>query len=264
MTRVPDTRSTRDNDTPSTDIRDISAGNIGNLIQANLENALNDDMASAYFVVQARRVCGRFSDTPGDLEKRIERTNRKVERDIKRGRELPTGARNDLPWSATGDKEENRAHLESWYDACQNVQSMFTQDLRQQLELLALNGDVMAGYLYASWPLDQLDTGKAFDQQYRWEELARGFSRSNMDRGEVAGLMAFAQSYMNGWFTVRNGDLALAFSIAALNCGFETSSSRNFLSNRVEHLAASEDPADQQRLLFALTESERLGSLCSP
>jgi hypothetical protein len=243
-------------------MRDITAGNIEHLLQANLDHALKGELASAYFVIRTRRVCERFANTPGELEKRIQRTDRKVERDIKRGRDLRSGTNNGLPWSATGDKENDRAQMEDWYDACQRVQTIFTPDLRRQLESLALRGDVMAAYLYASWPLDQLDIGEAFEMQFRWEGLARDFSRANLDRGEVAGLMAFAQSYQNGWFTERNGDLALAFSIAAMNCGFETNSSRNFISNRIDQLTSSEDPADQQRLQFALVEAERLGSSC--
>ncbi len=263
LTYVPNTHSPRDDETPTTDVRDITAGNIEDLLQDNLDHALRGELASAYFVIRARRICERFANTPEDLERKIQRTNRKVERDIQRGRDLPSGKNNELPWYTTGDKESDRAHLQGWYDACQRVQSIFTTDLRHQLELLALQGDVMAAYLYASWPLDQLDTGEAFDQQFRWEGLARDFSQANMDRGEVAGLMAFAQSYMNGWFTARNGDLALAFSIAALNCGFETGSSRNFIGNRIDHLTTSEDPADQQRLQFALLEAERLALLCA-
>ena len=115
------------------------------------------------------------------------------------------------------------------------------------------------------WPLEHLDIGEAFNQQYRWEGLARDFSQANLDRGEVAGLMAFAQSYMRGWFTDNNGDLALAFTIAAVNCSsFETISLHSFLNSRVEHLANSDDPADLERLQFALAEADRLGSLCIP
>ena len=262
LTYVPNTYSPQDDET-TTNVRDVTAENIEDLLQDNLDHALRGELASAYFVIRARRICERFANTPEDLERKIQRTNRKVERDIQRGRDLPSGKNNELPWYTTGDKESDRAHLQGWYDACQRVQSIFTTDLRHQLELLALQGDVMAAYLYASWPLDQLDTGEAFDQQFRWEGLARDFSQANMDRGEVAGLMAFAQSYMNGWFTARNGDLALAFSIAALNCGFETNSSRNFIGNKIDHLTTSEDPADQQRLQFALLEAERLALLCA-
>jgi len=254
--------NTRDDVAPSTDIRDITAGNIENLLQANLDSALAGEISSAYFVTRARMACERFANSPEDLEQRIKRANRKVEKNIKRGRDLPSSARNGLPWSATSDTEANRARLEDWYDACQRMQSIFTPDLRQQLESQALNGDVMARYLYASWPLELLNAGEAFDQQFRWEGLARNFSQANLDRGEVAGLMAFSQSYQSGSFTERNGELALAFTIAALNCGFETTSSRNFLTRRIDQLSNSDDPADLQRLQFALAEADYLGRLC--
>ena len=262
LTHVPDNPPSRASDVLTTDWRDITAGNIEHLLQANLENTLKGELASAYFVVRARMACERFAGSRSDLERRIERTNKRVERDTERGRGVPDRRVNGLPMSVTEDTEANRANLENWYEACQRVQSMFSPDLRSQLEQLAMAGDVMARFLYASWPLDQLDVGEAFDQQYRWEGLARDFSQANLDRGEAAGLMAFSQSYQNGWFTQRNGDLALAFAIAALNCGFETTSTRKFLTNRIEHLSNAEDPADLQRLQFALQEAEHLGRFC--
>ena len=96
---VPDTRPPRDDDTPTTNERDITAGNVEDLLQANLDQALNGDMASAYFVTRTRMTCERFANTPEDLERRIQRTDRKVERDIKRGRESPTRGGNNAPWS---------------------------------------------------------------------------------------------------------------------------------------------------------------------
>jgi hypothetical protein len=260
IAHVPDTR--RDNKSPVASIRDITAGNAEELLQTNLDNALDGDMASAYFVTRARMTCERFARTPEDLDRRIERTNRRVERDIKRGRDVPVRDKRPEPWSTGGDADENRANLEEWYDACQRVRSMFSPDLREQLETRALQGDVMAGYLYATWPLEQLDVGMAFEQQFRWEGLARDFSQANLDKGEVAGLIAFAQTYMNGWFTERNSELALAFAIAATNCNAEAIAFVGFLTNRIDGLASSDDPVDQQRLQFALLESERLGEVC--
>jgi len=256
---VPDTR---DNEAPTTNVRDITTENVDHLLQANLDHALTGDMASAFFVTRTRMTCDRLAGTPEDLERRIERTNRRVERDISRGRDVPAGGNRGVPWSASGDKDENRAQLEDWYEACQRVQSILTPDLREQLETRALEGDVMAGYLYATWPLEQLDVGEAFEQQFRWEGLARDFSQANLEKGEVAGLIAFSQTYMYGWFTERNGELALAFGIAATTCNLEALSFLGFLTRRIDQLTNSDDPADQQRLQFALVEAERLSGIC--
>ena len=262
LRRVPNARADREENTAGTELRDMTADNIEELLQANLDQALDGELDSAYFVVRARMACERFSSTPEELEQRIKRINKRVERDVERGREVSTRRGNDLSLSFTGDTDANRAQMERWYDSCQQVRTMMSTDLRQQLESRALRGDVTARYLYASWPLESLNAGEAFDQQFRWEGLARDFSQANLDSGEVAGLMAFAQSYMNGWFTKRDNDLALAFSVAALNCGFETGSSRNFLTNRIERLSKSDDPIDVQRLQFALTEAGHLGWFC--
>ena len=263
ITHVPNSPGSPASDFLTTNLKDASAENIEHLLQANLENTLNGELASAFFVVRARMACQRLSGTRSDLERRIERTNKRVEREAERGRGGPGRREGGLPLSVGDDPEANRANLESWYEACQRVQAMFSPDLRTELEQLAKQGDVMARYLYASWPLDILDVGEAFEQQFRWEELARDFSQANLDRGEAAGLMAFSQSYQNGWFTQRNGELALAFAIAALNCGFETTTTSNFLSKRINQLANSEDPADRQRLDFAMAESEQLGQYCA-
>ena len=262
LKRVPNARPAREENKAGAELRDMTADNIEQLLQANLEQALDGELVSAYFVVRARMACERFSSTREELEQRIERINKRVERDVERGREVSTRRGNELSLSFSGDTDANRSQMERWYDSCQQVRNMMSTDLRQQLESRALSGDVMARYLYASWPLEALNAGEAFDQQYRWEGLARDFSQANLDVGEVAGLMAFAQSYMNGWFTKRDNDLALAFSVAALNCGFETGSSRNFLTNRIERLTNSDDPVDMQRLQFALAEADHLGWFC--
>jgi hypothetical protein len=243
-------------------VRQATPENVNSLLQGNLDNALQGDMDSAYFVIRTRMACERFAGSPEELERRIQRINQRVDRDLERGRDLPVRPSNPLPVLITPDAEVNRVEMEQWYEACQRVQAAFTPDLRQRLEAQALRGDVMARLIYATWPLEKLDFGSAFDQQYHWERNARDFSQANLDRGELAGLIAFAQSYQYGWFTPRNGDLALAFTMAAFNCGFENDSMRNFLLNRINQLTSSDDPADLQRLEFALLEAQSLGSIC--
>ena len=212
--------------------------------------------------MRAWQACDRFSRSPAELEKRIERTHTQVERDIKRGRELPARADRRVPFRITANPDINRSNLQDWFDACQRVRNTLTQDFREQLESQALAGNVMARYLYAVWPPGELDLGEAFVQQYRWEGLAREFSEANLESGEVAGLMAFGDSYRGGWFTSKNDDLAMAFTLAAFQCGFEPVSLGKYLDARINRLMASDDPADQQRLQFILVEAERLGLLC--
>jgi hypothetical protein len=259
---VPDTRHDRDINAPTTDEHDITAENIDSLVQANLDHALTGDMASAYFVARSRMTCDRFASTSEELENSISRVNHRMERSKARGQEFTATAEIDQPWSVSGDADTNRVNMERWFDACQRLDSLFSPDLRQRLEMMALRGDVMARYLYATWPEEQLEAGEAFDQQFRWEDLAREFSLANMNAGEVAGLMAFGHSYLGGSFTSRDANLALAFGVAALNCGFETVSVRSYLASSIEKLTSSEDPADQLRFQFVLTESDRLTQFC--
>ena len=217
LIHVPDTRPSADDAAPSTNERDITASNLESLLTANLERALEGEMASAYFAVRAWQACERFSRSPAELEKRIERTNKQVERDVKRGRELPARADKRVPFRITANPDINRSNLQDWFDACQRVRNTFTQDFREQLESQALAGNVMARYLYAVWPPGELDLGEAFVQQYHWEGLAREFSEANLESGEVAGLMAFGDSYRGGWFTSKNDDLAMAFTLSLIH-----------------------------------------------
>jgi hypothetical protein len=260
---VPDTRQVREPEAPSTDERDITAENVDGLVEANLEHALTGDMASGYFVTRTRMSCDRVAKSPEELENSINTISRRIERAQARGHTLPGADGYDQPWSFTQDMEANRLHMVRWYDACERLRAVFTDDLRQRLEMLALNGNVMARYLYATWPVEQLDAGEAFDQLFHWEELSREFSLANLHSGYVAGLMALGHSYLSGYFTRRDPNLALAFGVAALNCGFETISVRSYLAGSIDHLMNSEDPADQLRLQFVLTESDRLGQYCS-
>jgi len=260
---VPDTRRVRDDNAPSTDERDITAENVDSLLLANLDYALEGDMASAYFVTRTRMNCERFASTPEELKSSIKRVNRRVEHAGKRGRSLPATPEYDQPWSYSSDSEANRAHMKNWYGACERVRSIFTADLRLRLEMLARQGNVMARYVYATWPEELLHAGEAFDGQFRWEDQAREFSLANLHAGEVAGLMAFGHSYHGGSFTARDNNLALSFGVAALHCGFETISVRSYLASSIEKLTSSEKPVDQQRLQFILTESDRLGRFCA-
>ena len=57
--------------------------------------------------------------------------------------------------------------------------------------------------------------------------------------------------------------MALAFGVAALNCGFETISIRSYLASSIERLTSSRNPADQQRLQFIIDESDHLARFCA-
>jgi hypothetical protein len=262
LVHVPDTRLADERGGPTTDERDIKAENIESLVQENLVRALEGEMASAWFAAQARRACQGFAGSPEELEKRIERTNRKAERDIKRGRELPEQDGGRVPYAISPNPDVNRTNLQNWYEACQHVRGLFGPDFRDQLERQALDGNVNARYLYAVWPPETLDIGGAFEQQYHWEDLAREFSRLNLETGEVAGPLAFAESYRRGLFTAESDNLALAFTFAAFKCGFDAATMGGFLEERINRLSASDDPADQQRLQAVLLEADQLSAYC--
>ncbi len=263
LVQTPAFPAARADDAPTTDERDITPDNIEQLTRDNLDHALTGDLDSGYFVTRSRMACERFADTPEGLDRSISRVERRVRNAQANSRKLPDRPEYGQPWSFTDDMEANRAHMKRWYSACERIRDMFSPDLRLQLENMALNGDVMARYLYATWPVEVLDGGEAFESQFRWEELAREFSRANMEMGEAAGLLAFGQSYMSGWFTARNGDLALSFGVAALNCGFETISIRSYLASSIERLTSSQNPADLQRLQFIIDESDHLSRFCA-
>ena len=243
---------------------DLTPENIDGHVRSALAQALEGDFPAAYFLNRAWSMCRGFPEDEAGLERRVDQWNRRARRMSARGIDLERWAGLGGPRAISEDPEENRRHLEGWFDACGRVRETMTLDLRADLERRGRAGDPMARYLYALWPEENLTAEEAFERQFRWEQTARDFSLANLEQGEVAGLMAFGQSYLQGLFTARNPTLALAFALAAVQCGFEDVSSRSFLSERIDRLTASEDPADQERLRFVITMADSWTPLCKP
>ena len=92
----------------------------------------------------------------------------------------------------------------------------------------------MARYLYAVWepgrvvgmqwatkaelrPLENYQSG-TFENSLNWQLNALDFSYQNLMEGKIAGLLAFAESYMGGKFTRSDSFLTMSLLEAVLMC----------------------------------------------
>ena len=112
--------------------------------------------------------------------------------------------------------EQNLTRQTTLFDECSRMRTVFTDELRKQLDQLAQDGDVMARYLYAVWPPVLTFSVESVESDWDWSRKAYTYSAENLAQGEPAGLLAFGQSYSHGLFTRTNGPLGEAVMRAAL------------------------------------------------
>jgi hypothetical protein len=138
---------------------------------------------------------------------------------------------------------------------------LFNEDLRERLADLAGQGHVTARYLYAMWPPLTKGRPDGFFVHQDWSEKALAFSLANFAEGEVAGLMAFANAYEKPeTFTTSDGDMAMAFKIAAQSCGLDAP----LLLASVEHFLSDENhpPFREDTRPAVLAMAEGLKGFC--
>jgi hypothetical protein len=107
-----------------------------------------------------------------------------------------------------------------WFHGCNKLRDLFTQDTRQELERLALDGHAMARYLYAIWKPEQALEPETFANYVRWQLNAIQFSDANLEAGEVAGLVAYSHTLSQGLFTGRSDLLAEILRRSSYACGY--------------------------------------------
>jgi hypothetical protein len=193
-------------------IDEIDESEIEEFTNTNLTEALAGDINAANRVVHALRKCKEVPNSKEAVEFEVNRMVQRYERmaeNHNRNRTYP-------------GETELRERSTSQYENCKFNKSLFTTDLRQQLERMANQGHVAARYLYALWPPEVFGRPDAFLLQQEWSEKALNFTLANLTMGETAGLLAFGQSYANnGMFTTSDRYLGTAFIIAAIDCGLE-------------------------------------------
>ena len=119
-------------------------------------------------------------------------------------------------------EEQNRAHVDRFFAVCDQLAGIFSPGLRQKLDRLAQDGHVVARYAYATWPPEDHLHDSYLEDVYEWQLKALEYSHTNLEEGEVAGLLAFGQSYDYRLFTRYNEYMYLVFFHAALECGFDS------------------------------------------
>lgn len=119
--------------------------------------------------------------------------------------------------------QEYESTLWAEFDQCRSIQSLFNDDLRERLQYLAENGNVVARYLYAMWPPKQGGLGSEETLQVlEYQNRALEYTWLNIDEDEPLGVLAFGQSFdagAPGLFTPRNFVQNEIFLLAAKKCG---------------------------------------------
>ncbi len=154
--------------------------------------------------------------------------------------------------------ESLEAHLWKKHDQCRAAESLFEDDLRDRIKLLADNGIVTARYVYALWPPRQSgnvseDTLKLLEYQHDAVE----YTWNNTDEREPLGVLAFAQSYAAltpGLFTPSNYMQGLNFLLASRKCGLNSPWLEAEIKAKIEQRMMFSDPASLEAFMAA-TES---------
>jgi len=249
---------------PSADsFDDLAAATAENLNEFTIQNmaaALEGDLESGYRAAQARQRCRGAVKNKQELDRKIEQRMRMVQYHMDNGRPIRAGEF-DSPGELFLTEAENRTHQTLWYEACQLQSELFNEELRRRLDTMARQGHVIARYLYAVWPPDKLDSPDQFMLEQEWEVKAQEYSFLNYEQGEVAGLLAFAESYMtSGLFTRHNNRLGLALYKAAYDCGFTGGTAKTVAEDILKSKILQ--PAVAGRLPQILVMAENLSVYC--
>ena len=232
---------------PFDDLASVTAENLNEFTIENMAAALEGDLESGYRATRARQRCRGAAKDKQELDKRIEEKMRTAQYYLDNAWPIHT-YETDSPASLFPTKAENRAHQDRWYETCRQQRELFNEELRKKLDVMARQGHVVARYLYAVWPPDQLDSPDQFMLEQEWEIKAQEYSFLNYEQGEVAGLLAFAESYLTtGLFTRYNRFLGLALFRAAYDCGFTGGNAKlvadeSLKSERLQPLVADRAP----------------------
>lgn len=205
--------------TPFDNINAVTSETLDKFTRHNLDAAIAGDFDAAFRVSAARKRCINVPKTMERVESMVQIMQQKFERGLDRGTTNTYTV--DSPSNEFPTEAENRAHQMRWYAACHMQRELFNDELRNGLDKLAQQGHVVARYLYAVWPPDYLGKSDGFLIQHEWVTKAREYSFLNLEQGEIAGLVAFAEAYSSGrLFANRDSNISFALMKAAIECGF--------------------------------------------
>lgn len=211
IVHVPGNAGDTSEESPDFDSWSVKDEHLEAYAKHNLEKALAGDLGAANRIVRVHKKC---LDAPRSLPE-VERAVAKAD-----GMRMYVVVPGKDPEVKHPDKSEVWEEEFNRFSACQFWDQLFNMELRTRLERLAESGEVTARYLYAMWPPRVFGQPDAFFVHQAWAENAMNFSLANLADGELAGMLAFGQSYMgSSSFTNRDLYLGYAFLIAAVDCG---------------------------------------------
>jgi len=205
---------------PFLDINEVTPKTLNEFSSFNLDLAISGDLDAAYNVLLARNRCNNAPRTPKGIELRVLQKLLFAQKLIEKNKLFDTDAP-ESPDKVFPTERENLANQKRWHQACRKQVELFDESLRNRLDSLAQQGHVVARYLYAIWPPEYLNYANAFLLQQEWESKAREYSMLNLEAGEVAGLLAFGNSYLSTRLFTRY-DIYMGYGLykAAFECGF--------------------------------------------
>lgn len=264
IVHVPDTRKQPDQDSSEdAPLITVTAAKLAEFTAQTLDKALNGDLKTAAYLRHLRAACSTVPRNEATLEKEIENIWSMAKQSMEGGRTLPPEGRGYRTIKVPGHRIEmkmfptesqNRAHLTQWYQGCRGIYGIFSDEMRRELELLARDGHVIARYVYAIWKPEVVLDREALEKTLNWQVNAIEFSYANLVDGEVAGVLAFGQSYLDVIFTSQDIVLGLTLLQASLDCGFESEDIQSTVSRMVEA-----NPNDFLQLLAGVTTEEVMG-----
>lgn len=209
LVKVPQGKPKSRNSDLNDDLAILLLENPEEYTRQNLEAALSGDLYAGVRLSDELRRCQGVPKTDHDIDleiiDQIARTN--LMRDSNPDRDYPTDV-------SIRERQLNRYHL------CRQKTGIFTDQLREKLDRLAQEGNVVARYLYATWRPDNITDPNYVLTLQEWTLKANEYSFLNMEQGEVAGLMAFGAAYTHAQlFTGGDTVLGHSFILAAYICG---------------------------------------------
>ena len=246
------------------DVMSLKADQLPDFVRKKLDAALQGDLEAALMVHEARSKCWTVPGSEKALEQRVANMNRRAKNVLKKegAIESPTGS---SPNQLFETEAENRAHQLRWFLACQQMRQVYENDYRAKILDRAQEGDVVARYLYAIWPPPDGLPLHDFLNWQQWQSLAQQFSMKNLEEGEVAGVLAYAQanSSIDSFLPTRNinNRRSLAFYIAARDCGFQSTRIGSLIDTLV---IASVPPMEEhsEEMAEILSLAEEIKTLC--
>lgn len=265
--RLPQRTALEQFETIEAEINALPAAELQPFVRQRIDAALTGQLFAAVEATSAREKCSSMPNDPHYLERAIHNRTQRAQAMLERG-ETITKRPGDSPSQIFPTEQENRAHLQRWQKACLELGRMFEADYRARVEALARNGDVVSRFLYALWP-PPLERGmKHFLEFQEWAARARQFSMANLEAGEAAGMLAFANMmHTSDSFLpprIVFGRDRLSFLLAAADCGLKDDRTQSLIELLVDLSVPDGELSDEylHDLAAILDFAEELKTLC--